>query len=203
MNLFSGIFVDLIHPDLVQEFLSANNLSNYTKTDIEKLNMKRGLGNGLVLSEDKEWKMKRKVLNTVFNFDFIKSLAPKIAKICDKTLNSLEKNTSDRTVSYNVHDYSSELASCVMLQCFFGKDMENEKIEGVSIPIFVQNLMGDISSETTDLPYIIFGVKFFNLGIRKKDRDINRRLKLYKSWGKQLVNERVEEIKKRIEEGDK
>ena len=48
----------------------------------------------------------------------------------------------------------------------------------------------------------MFGVKFLNAGIRKKDKDLNRRLALYKAWGKNLVNERVTEIKKKIEEGN-
>ena len=33
--------------------------------------------------------MKRKVLNEVFNFNFIKSLAPVIAKNCDKILTKI------------------------------------------------------------------------------------------------------------------
>ena len=63
MNNFNEILLDLIHPDLVHDFLTAEKLPIYRKTDFETKNMKRVIGEGLTLSEDKVWKMKRKVLN--------------------------------------------------------------------------------------------------------------------------------------------
>ena len=101
--------------------------------------MKRGLGEGLVLSEGKAWKMKRRVLNTVFNFDFIKSLTLRIAEICDSSLDDFERNCEDG--KYSLSDYTSGLTSKVMLDCFFSSKFENEKIQGISLPIFVQKLM--------------------------------------------------------------
>ena len=59
-----------------------------------------------------------------------------------------------------------------------------EKIEGQSIFEFIQNLMGDSALQISDLPYVLFGVKFLELGLREKDRKINERLKIYKAWGK-------------------
>lgn len=50
--------------------------------------------------------------------------------------------------------------------------------------------MGDLLSQTYSLPYALFGIKFLNLGLRQKDRDVNRRLKIYKNWGKKMVSER-------------
>ena len=90
MNLFRQILIDLIHPDLVQEFLSGENIFIYVKTDFIK-NFIRATGEGVVFSEGKVWKMKRKVLNEIFNFDFIKSLTPQIADSCDKILDRMDK----------------------------------------------------------------------------------------------------------------
>ena len=50
--------------------------------------------------------------------------------------------------------------------------------------------MSDLLDQTYSLPYALFGVKFLNMGFRKKDRDINRRLKIYKNWGKKIVSDR-------------
>ena len=66
-------------------------MQHYTKTDLERETVKRGLGEGLVLSEGDIWKMKRKVLTKVFNFDFTKKLAPKISNIAEYALNKVEK----------------------------------------------------------------------------------------------------------------
>ena len=46
--------------------------------------MKRLLGDGVAFSEDEIWKTKRKVITSVFTFDFLKSIIPNISKICDE-----------------------------------------------------------------------------------------------------------------------
>ena len=79
LNVYNQVEVALIHPDLLQEFFSADKLSFYAKMKFFKDILKRGTGEGLLFSEGDQWKMKRKVLTEVFNFEFIKSLAPKIA----------------------------------------------------------------------------------------------------------------------------
>ena len=90
MNVMNKNYLHIIHPDLVHDFYSVENLENYEKSELEVANTKRGLGVGLLFSEGKMWKMKRRILNAMFNFDFIKSLAPKISEISDRTLDSLD-----------------------------------------------------------------------------------------------------------------
>ena len=58
--------------------------------------------------------------------------------------------------------------------------------------------MGDLNLTRGDFWYGIFGVKFLNLGIRKKDRDLNRKLKLYKVWGYELIRKKFSKIKKNM-----
>lgn len=48
------------------------------------------IGNGLVFSEGEEWKMKRKIMSSVFNYDFIKSKVGLISKICADKLDEVE-----------------------------------------------------------------------------------------------------------------
>ena len=90
----------------------------------------------------------------------------------------------------------------MLLCCFFGKSFSEEKIEGKSIFEFIQTLIGDISSQTADPIYLLFGCQFLELGIRSKDRSINERLKIYKAWVKEVVNEKVEKVKKKVEDGE-
>ena len=102
--------------------------------------MKRGFGEGLLLSEGKTWKMKRKILNRIFNFDFIKSLTFRIAEVCDSALDSFEKECENE--EYNLFDYTLKFTSNFILDCFFSSKLENEKIQGLNPPIFIQKLMG-------------------------------------------------------------
>ena len=89
-----------------------------------------------------------------------------------------------------------------MMNCFFGKSTENQKIEESDIPIFLSKLMGDMAQQVADIKYTFFGVKYLELGLKQKDREVNRRLKLFKSWGSKFLAQRVEEAQKKIEEGE-
>ena len=117
MNILSRISIDLMHPDLVQKFLSVENFQSYQKDPLDIEFMKRSIGEGLLLSEGKKWKMKRKVLNAVFNFDFVKSLTFRIANICDSTLDLFEKECQNG--EYSLSDYTSRLTSNMTFDCFF------------------------------------------------------------------------------------
>jgi cytochrome P450 len=44
------------------------------------------IGLGLPFLEGMEWKRRRNIFNKIFNFDFVKSLAPKMAKISDDVM---------------------------------------------------------------------------------------------------------------------
>ena len=65
--------------------------------------MERGVGEGIVFTEGEIWKKKRRVLNKVFNFDFIKILTPTIANLCDKAFEELEKGFDKNEVEYNLN----------------------------------------------------------------------------------------------------
>ena len=54
MNIFNQILVDIIHPDIVQEFLSGESLPSYEKA----VSPGKMLTEGLVMGEGTKWKMK-------------------------------------------------------------------------------------------------------------------------------------------------
>ena len=62
----------------------------------------------------------------------------------------------------------------------------------------MQNLVSLLYAQKGDIFYLIFGINFLKLGLRKKDREINSSLRLYKAWGKKIVNEKIEKIKEKI-----
>ena len=51
--------------------------------------------------------------------------------------------------------------------------------------------MGDLSLQNADPLYMLLGLKFVKLGLRKKDKDINRRLMMYRAWGNDFVQKKV------------
>jgi cytochrome P450 len=59
------------------------------------------------------------------------------------------------------------------------------------VSLFINRLTNDMALQPENWFYPLFGVKFLNLGLREMDRDINNRIKIYKSWAKEKVNEQV------------
>ena len=79
-----------------------------------------------------------------------------------------------------------------MLSCFFGKKLSDEKIEGDSIFVFLRKLLDGLVQQTVSTRYGIFGVKYLELGLNQTDREVNRKLSIYKAWAKKLIKERIE-----------
>lgn len=57
------------------------------------------------------------------------------------------------------------------------------KLEGKPLCLFMNQLIADVTQQGFDPISFLLGMKFLNLGLRAKDRDINRRLKVFKDWG--------------------
>ena len=90
-NVIGRVMVEFTHPDFVKSFYHQQTHYNYPKAANLVYSVKRGLGEGLVFSEGDAWKRKRRILNTVFNFEMIKELTPTIARICDESMDSAER----------------------------------------------------------------------------------------------------------------
>ena len=151
-------------------------------------------GSGLVFDEGQRWKGKRKILNEIFNFDFIRNLTPKIAQICEGTIERLDKDGDGQGVSYDIHEYSLGMASTVVLSCFLGAELQDEQIEGKNIGKFLQDLASDVFLQSFSLFFAVFGVRGVKLGLRKVDKDINRRVKLYQAVGRSIVDKKIQEV---------
>ena len=88
-----------------------------------------------------------------------------------------------------------------MVDCFFGENIKDEKIEGKGIFQFAKEIMGE-SMTQRDIFYFLLGLKFINLGIRKKDRVLNRKIAIYEAWGKKVIEDKIAGIKDKAERGE-
>lgn len=78
-----------------------------------------------------------------------------------------------------------------MLECFFGSESTNEKIKGESVATFLNKLSADLTLQNFELPILLFGSKFAELGLRKKDKEINEGIKQLRELGKRLIDKRL------------
>ena len=175
-------------------------MQNYTKTTLTKNLLKKGTGEGLILSEGEEWKMKRRVLTQVFNFDFLKQLAPEIARMADQVFDKMEQSSGEG-MKYDALEAATELAGNVMIDGFFGKGIQVDRIEGKTVYLYAKEVLEGLTLQRRDPLYFLFGQKFLELGIRKMDREMNRKVAVYEAWGKGVVEGKIKEIKARAEKG--
>ena len=89
-----------------------------------------------------------------------------------------EAETDPSTLKYDILETVVNFSGNVMVDCFFGENIKDEKIEGKGIFQFAKEIMGE-SMTQRDIFYFLLGLKFINLGIRKKDRMLNRKIAIY------------------------
>ena len=60
----------------------------------------------------------------------------------------------------------------------------------------MHEMLVDTISQGTDPLGLLLGEKFLNLGIRQKDKETNRKIKVYREVGKEFVKKRLDEMRK-------
>ena len=198
-SIFGILLIELICVELQQELLSHEKQPFYQKSRLDTDPFKRVGGQGITVQEYSDWKPRRKVLNEVFHFNFIKSLAPRIAQICDRNLDQISEEFKGKQIDYDVEDYAISVAGKVIFECFFSYRLENEKIQNQEVLPFFRALTNGIFARFFE-PHVRFlGLKFQEMGLTAKDRDINSRLKIYKAWSQDIARRKVQEIKRKHE----
>ena len=90
----------------------------------------------------------------------------------------------------------------MIVSCFFGSNLENEQIEGKKVPNFVKEMIGDLAVQIFDPLTILFRIRLIDWGIRAKDREVNRKIRIFKEWGKTVVQQLTQEIKRKHADGE-
>jgi hypothetical protein len=73
-----------------------------------------------------------------------------------------------------------------IVKTFFGIAF-NEKVENESISVWFSRLITDTVIQERSLRYFLFGLKLLEAGVFREDRDVNRRITLFKALAKDLI----------------
>lgn len=63
--------------------------------------------------------------------------------------------------------------------------------------------MSDATRQGSKPHALLFGVQALNLGLTAKDRDINRRIRIFRQWGQEFIKKRIEDAKERVKADEK
>ena len=81
-----------MNPELQKQFFQPDGIYHYIKLPFVVNQLKRVMGDGTSLVEGDAWKRKRRIMNTVFNYDFITSMVPNISRIFDDAFQIAEED---------------------------------------------------------------------------------------------------------------
>lgn len=66
------------------------------------------------------------------------------------------------------------------------------------VSIFINDLIGDISKQAMMITTFVFGPRHLGWGLTPFDREVNRRLKLYKKWGLAYIEKKIQQAKNKL-----
>ena len=130
----------------------------------------------ILFSEGKEWKKSRKIITTSFNFDFIKRSIPKIIWTTEEKLQSI-KNQKDVDTLILLE----KVAAQTIMRVLFEGDFAEKIYKGKALSQWIVEIMAELHEQTNEFYYILFGEKFFKLGLRASDRKLNRNIRNIRS----------------------
>lgn len=193
-SFLNRAMLEIIHPDLLQAFF-ASPVHEYHKYRPLLENLERSMGDGLGSSEGDVWRRKRRVMSAVFHFDFLSAIIPKAVTICDQVFDEFDQSHQGLPKTMDIKEIFLQIFGDVILQSFFGCRPTHEKIDGQLVTTYLSNLAQDLQQQAADPFALLFGVRAVSFGIRRGDRQINRRVAKYREYAERVIRERVLEIK--------
>lgn len=161
------IFTDL---ELIKEFL--NRQLQIASKEIRTMDPDADRGIGLLFAEGARWKAQRKLISQVFHFDYMNQCYPTIKRTLREWINS---NCTSHTSTVNISMKSKIYTSTVIWRIFFGEEsFTQEKEEAEKLIALSMKNTNDTIARMLSPWMILFGPKFFSLGLRAADRQFAR-----------------------------
>ena len=192
-NMFDRPYVLLIDQDMQKDFY-VENANLYEKYPIGTDNFVRVMGESMPFVEGAEWKKRRMLFSKVFNYNFLNAIFPRVLKTCEETFGKIIKE-GEKEGKIEVLEETQKFSSSIIMRSFFASNFHEQQIDGESLIKVTVDLLRSISEQTMSLAYMLFGTRFLSLGIRQKDREVNRNLKKFKIATYNEVKKRIEELK--------
>lgn len=136
--MFTSLAVVIANEELLKDFF--NQSSKFPKSPFFTESFQLLNGGGVVFSDGETWKRKRKTISSVFHFDFLNDKIPAIKDEIHAEFDKIDKLIQSGSNVNLLKSFMSILSS-VIARSFFGTNMNEYKIEGVSYcEYFVQYL---------------------------------------------------------------
>lgn len=113
---------------------------------------------------------------------------PRIINIVDEAYDSCENG---EIVEFSPRKLFTSMLGSMFFGLFFGCNDRKHSFNGEAPGAFANRLINDLSAQGLEPLTLLLGCWFLKLGLRKRDRDINRRLKEFRDFADGLITERI------------
>lgn len=160
------ITIELYDPEMVKEFIAQQ------KSFVKDLRIfgvvTPAVKNGLSFTEGEKWKYQKKLLSQIFHFEYMNSCIPLINQVVDGWITRYckePKSTVDVTNAFKM--YAGE----IVFNIFFGEDSFYRTPDAQKAVIVALKMMNDMLMLATDPKNFLFGPKFVNWRLGKRERE--------------------------------
>lgn len=165
--LMDNLTIELYDPELVKEF-TAKQAKSFVK-DLRLYGvMPDGIKNGLAFTDGEKWKYQKKILSQIFHFEYMNGCIPLVNNVVDGWI---KRNCKDSRSIVEVNEgfklYTAELS----FNIFFGEDSFYTTPDAQKAVLTALKMMDDMRHLAQSPQNLIFGHKFINWKLGKRERE--------------------------------
>jgi cytochrome P450 len=148
--------IQVLDAALLKEFYA--NQDHFEKIK-PSLGMRRMTGRGILALEGDEWKRRRKIISTMFHFNFINENLPLIYSTTREFLDEMKAGSlKDMKIMDEVQKITGEIVGRI----FFGNNLNQYKVDGEVLTLHLAELIGETSAAGSTVSVVFLG--FLGLG---------------------------------------
>jgi cytochrome P450 len=135
----------------------------------------------MVFTEWETWKRKRRIISSVFHYDFLNEIIPTIREEISLQFNQVDQKISQGASSIDMKKIFSQIMSNVVAKSFFGTDMSEYLIDGKPYCEYYVDFLEEISSFITSWEHVLLRMHGYNFGLTERSRQLKKKNDLLKS----------------------
>jgi cytochrome P450 len=167
-NIFGKLAIMIGKTSLIKDAL--NQMNKLQKNPFISEIFQNLNGGGIAFTEGDAWKRKRKIISSVFHYDFLNDLIPVIEEEINLRYSEIDFGISRGEKQVDLRNVFTKILSNVVAKCFFGTDMKDYLVEDKPYCEYFLECLNDLGLWIGSWEHMLLRMKGFNIGLTKTSR---------------------------------
>jgi len=191
-NFASRVNVIPIDPEMIKEVVRRYDI--YQKDEKMFKGMADTIKGSMVFAEGSDWRKKRKIVSSSFNFESLKHVVPMIMGTAQERFNDWKVKAELKNL--NLVEGMGMITGEVTGRFFFGKSFSDKNIKGVPLTTCMQDYLVQAMEEILSVTGLLFGPDFSKLNLLPSHRSMNKNSENLRAVFKEMIREAEENPKR-------